>query len=87
MSVSKPPPPGVYVPAVLFFNEDEELDEGAIKSHILRLAQVLKLDIYIPLVALIAAILYRDPLLGSSFRDRTERRSTFRTMNANAQSV
>jgi hypothetical protein len=50
-SESKPPPPGIYVPAVLFFKEDEELDEEAIKLHTLHLAQVPKLDIYIPLVA------------------------------------
>lgn len=35
-----PPPPGVYVPAVLFLDQNEELDEEAIKQHILRLAQV-----------------------------------------------
>ncbi|EAU85572.2 dihydrodipicolinate synthetase [Coprinopsis cinerea okayama7 len=34
-----PPPPGVYVPAVLFFDEHEELDIAAIKAHVLRLAQ------------------------------------------------
>ena len=39
--MSKPPLPGIYVPAVLFFKEDEELDEEAIKTHVLRLAQVL----------------------------------------------
>ncbi|KAF8876749.1 hypothetical protein BD779DRAFT_1613254 [Infundibulicybe gibba] len=33
-----PPPPGYYVPAVLFFTEQEDLDIPAIKSHILRLA-------------------------------------------------
>ena len=37
---SVPPPPGIYVPAVLFFTEKEELDETAITAHILRLAQV-----------------------------------------------
>ncbi|OBZ72265.1 putative 4-hydroxy-2-oxoglutarate aldolase, mitochondrial [Grifola frondosa] len=36
---STPPPPGVYVPAVLFFDEHEELDIPAIKAHVLRLAQ------------------------------------------------
>jgi 4-hydroxy-2-oxoglutarate aldolase len=36
---SQPPPPGVYVPAVLFFTENEDLDLIAIKSHILRLAE------------------------------------------------
>ncbi|KAF9523561.1 hypothetical protein CPB83DRAFT_821419, partial [Crepidotus variabilis] len=36
---SLPPPPGVYVPAVLFFDENEELDMPAIRAHILRLAQ------------------------------------------------
>ncbi|KAH9052879.1 aldolase [Lactarius deliciosus] len=35
----KPPPPGIYVPAVLFFKEDDELDEESIKAHILRLAK------------------------------------------------
>lgn len=34
------PPPGYYVPAVLFFDEKEELDEPAIQAHILRLAEV-----------------------------------------------
>ncbi|KAI0833656.1 dihydrodipicolinate synthetase [Trametes gibbosa] len=36
---SAPPPSGVYVPAVLFFNEDEELDIPSIKAHVLRLAK------------------------------------------------
>ncbi|KAI1797393.1 dihydrodipicolinate synthetase [Ganoderma leucocontextum] len=39
MANSTPPPPGVYVPAVLFFDENEELDIPSIKSHVLRLAQ------------------------------------------------
>jgi 4-hydroxy-2-oxoglutarate aldolase len=34
------PPPGIYVPAVLFFTEDEGFDIPAIKAHILRLAEV-----------------------------------------------
>ncbi|KAI0072947.1 aldolase [Panus rudis PR-1116 ss-1] len=34
-----PPPQGIYVPAVLFFDENEELDIPAIKAHVLRLAQ------------------------------------------------
>jgi hypothetical protein len=38
--MSKAPPPGIYVPAVLFFNANEDLDEPAIQSHVLRLAQV-----------------------------------------------
>lgn len=38
--MSTPPPPGVYVPAVLFLDQNEELDEESIKKHILRLAQV-----------------------------------------------
>lgn len=37
---STPPPPGVYVPAVIFFDEDEELDLPSIKAHVLRLAKV-----------------------------------------------
>ncbi|KAJ7591550.1 hypothetical protein C8J56DRAFT_935832 [Mycena floridula] len=37
MSVA--PPPGYYVPAVLFFTEDEEFDIPSIKAHTLRLAQ------------------------------------------------
>lgn len=41
LRMSKPPPPGIYVPAVLFFKEDDELDEEAIKAHVIRLAQVL----------------------------------------------
>ncbi|KAA1467679.1 aldolase [Dentipellis sp. KUC8613] len=39
MAKSAPPPPGIYVPAVLFFKENEDLDVPAIKAHILRLAQ------------------------------------------------
>lgn len=35
--MSKVPPPGVYVPAVLFF-KDDDLDIPAIVSHVLRLA-------------------------------------------------
>ncbi|KAJ7494597.1 hypothetical protein B0H11DRAFT_2002525, partial [Mycena galericulata] len=34
-----PPPPGYYVPAVLFFDEKEEFDIPAIQSHVLRLAR------------------------------------------------
>ncbi|KAG6828881.1 hypothetical protein H0H92_006437 [Tricholoma furcatifolium] len=33
------PPPGIYVPAVLFFTENEDFDVPAIQSHVLRLAQ------------------------------------------------
>jgi len=38
-SKSAPPPIGIYVPAVLFFDENDELDVRAIKSHVLRLAE------------------------------------------------
>jgi len=34
------PPPGYYVPAVLFFDEQENFDVLAIKAHVLRLAEV-----------------------------------------------
>ncbi|CAE6459736.1 unnamed protein product [Rhizoctonia solani] len=37
-TMSTAPPPGIYVPAVLFFDNNEELDFPSIKSHILRLA-------------------------------------------------
>lgn len=37
--MSQPLPPGVYVPAVLFMNKDEDLDLPAIRSHVLRLAK------------------------------------------------
>jgi dihydrodipicolinate synthase/N-acetylneuraminate lyase len=40
----QPPPPGIYVPAVLFFKENEDIDEEATKSHVLHLAQVHTLD-------------------------------------------
>ncbi|KAH7104977.1 dihydrodipicolinate synthetase [Auriculariales sp. MPI-PUGE-AT-0066] len=33
------PPAGIYVPAVLFFTEDDELDYDAITAHVLRLAR------------------------------------------------
>ncbi|QRV75445.1 dihydrodipicolinate synthetase family protein [Ceratobasidium sp. AG-Ba] len=36
--MSTVPPPGIYVPAVIFFTPDEELDFPSIKAHILRLA-------------------------------------------------
>ncbi|EKM58391.1 uncharacterized protein PHACADRAFT_252672 [Phanerochaete carnosa HHB-10118-sp] len=39
MSKPAPPPFGVYVPAVAFLDENEELDETGIGQHILRLAQ------------------------------------------------
>jgi 4-hydroxy-2-oxoglutarate aldolase len=39
-SKSIPPPLGIYVPAVLFFDENDELDVESIKTHVLRLAQV-----------------------------------------------
>ncbi|THH00223.1 hypothetical protein EW026_g2273 [Hermanssonia centrifuga] len=38
-SKSTPPPPGVYVPAVAFMTEDEELDRPSIEAHVLRLAE------------------------------------------------
>ena len=44
MSDHQPPPPGIYVPAVLFFKENEDIDEEATKSHVLHLAQVHTLD-------------------------------------------
>lgn len=34
------PPSGVYVPAVVFFDENEELDVPSIQNHVLRLARV-----------------------------------------------
>lgn len=37
---SAPPPSGVYVPAVLFFDENEDFDVPAIQAHVLRLAKV-----------------------------------------------
>ncbi|KAF7773280.1 hypothetical protein Agabi119p4_5447 [Agaricus bisporus var. burnettii] len=37
--MSKAPPPGFYVPAVLFFDENENLDIPSIQAHVLRLAQ------------------------------------------------
>lgn len=37
--MSKAPPPGVYVPAVIFFTKEDELDIPSIKSHVLRLAK------------------------------------------------
>jgi dihydrodipicolinate synthase/N-acetylneuraminate lyase len=40
MARSPVPPPGVYVPLVTFFKEDEEFDEEAHRKHVLRLAEV-----------------------------------------------
>ncbi|OCH93049.1 dihydrodipicolinate synthetase [Obba rivulosa] len=39
MSTMTPPPPGIYVPSVLFFDENENFDIPSIKAHVLRLAQ------------------------------------------------
>ncbi|PCH42222.1 dihydrodipicolinate synthetase [Wolfiporia cocos MD-104 SS10] len=36
---SIPPPPGVYVPAVVYFDDNEDLDIPALKAHVLRLAK------------------------------------------------
>jgi len=36
---STAPPRGIYVPAVLFFKENEDLDHDAIKQHVIRLAK------------------------------------------------
>jgi hypothetical protein len=33
-------PPGFYVPAVLFFDENEDLHLLSVQAHVLRLAQV-----------------------------------------------
>ena len=89
MSESKPPPPGIYVPAVLFLKENEGIDEEAQKSHILHLAQVQTLafllrDRTLALTAAPNARLCRDPSTGSSSRDQTEKRSTFRAMSGSA---
>lgn len=46
-----PPPPGLYVPIVLFFDENEDLDVPAIKAHVLRLAEVCLLFQWIPLLS------------------------------------
>jgi hypothetical protein len=91
MSESKPPPPGIYVPAVLFLKENEDIDEEAQKLHILHLAQVQTLAFLLRdrTLALTApnARLCRDPSTGSSSRDQTEKRSTFRAMSGSASSV
>lgn len=46
MPPSRPPPPGYYVPAVLFFDVNEEFDVPAIQAHVLRLARVSKYPIF-----------------------------------------
>lgn len=40
LTMSKAPPPGIYVPAVVFFDETEDIDEKATTAHIRRLAEV-----------------------------------------------
>ncbi|KIY44120.1 aldolase [Fistulina hepatica ATCC 64428] len=37
--MASPPPPGFYVPAVLFLQENEDLDVPSITAHVLRLAK------------------------------------------------
>jgi hypothetical protein len=89
MSESKPPPPGIYVPAVLFLKENEDIDEEATKSHVLHLAQVQTLEFLLhqALTAASNATLYRDPSTESSSRDRMEKRNTFQAMSGNASFV
>ena len=87
MSESKPPPPGIYVPAVLFFKEDEEIDEEAIKAHILRLAQVLTFEIILVQPTFSNRHICRDLSLGSLSKDQTERHNISRTKSANAPSI
>ena len=92
MSESKPPPPGIYVPAILFFKENEDIDEEAQKSHILHLAQVQPLDFLLrertpALTAAPNAPICRDPSTGSSSRDRMARRSTFHARSGSASFV
>ena len=92
MSESKPPPPGIYVPAVLFFKENEDIDEEATKMHVLRLAQVQTLEflLHYRTLALTApsnASLCRDPSLGSLSRDQMEKRSIFQVMSGNVSFV
>lgn len=38
-ALPRPPPAGIYVPAVLFFDDKDELDLDAISAHVLRLAR------------------------------------------------
>ena len=46
--MSTPPPDGIYVPAVVFLDEHEEIDEAATRAHILRLAEVRVLLLGLP---------------------------------------
>jgi hypothetical protein len=73
MSESQPPPPGIYVPAVLFLKENEDIDEEALISHVIHLAQVHTLEflLHYCTLALTAAstllsagICYRDTCPG-----------------------
>jgi hypothetical protein len=75
------------VPAVLFFKEDEELDEEAIKKHVLRLAQVLTFEIYTRATDLRLKTAIRDLSLGFLSKDQTERHNISHMRSANAPSV
>ena len=33
------PPPGIYVPTVTFYKDDDTLDEAATTEHVIRMAQ------------------------------------------------
>ena len=46
--MAKAPPPGIYVPAVIFFDENDELDIPSIRAHVLRLAKVHLLSLKLP---------------------------------------
>lgn len=80
-----PPSPGIYVPAVLFFRENEDIDEDAIKSHIVHLAQARTLDFLLHTPSLIA--IYRGQSQGLLFRDRTEKRNTSQARSGNVSFV
>lgn len=77
---SKPPPPGIYIPAVLFFDENDELDFESMKSHILRLAQVGHKNSILD--QLIEVVLQRLVLPVSWSKGAMARLSFFHTMNA-----
>jgi len=87
---SKPPPPGLYVPAVLFFDEEDYLDLKSIKAHVLRLAEVhsLYLSIDMPLQSmLIGKPLDRRVSLAFLSKDLTGKLSISHIKSDHMQSV
>jgi 4-hydroxy-2-oxoglutarate aldolase len=83
-----PPPAGVYVPAVLFLDQNEELDEESIQKHVLRLAKVVATRaIIIKLIGSQSLTSYREVSLAFWCRAAMVKHSCCYTMREREQFV